>query len=168
MTPTLRISSKRSGNMALRNIVKFPNDTLRKKCREVTEFDERLSSLLDDMLETMYSAEGVGLAAPQVGVLRRVCVVDIGEGPIELVNPIILKTKGEQIESEACLSCPGRCGTVARPEYVKLKAQNRLGEWRTYTGKGLLAKAFCHETDHLDGVLFLDKIIEELEPEEKQ
>lgn len=151
--------------MAIRNILHAGDDLLRKKCRTVEVFDEKLSVLIDDMFDTMYAADGVGLAAPQVGILKRICVIDIGEGPIELVNPEIIKKKGEQITPEACLSCPGRCGTTKRPNYVKVRAQNRRGETVTYEGTELLAKAFCHEIDHLDGVLFIDIILEELEEE---
>lgn len=149
--------------MAIRNIVHDGNDVLRKKCRLVEVFDERLSILIDDMFETMYAADGVGLAAPQVGILKRVCVIDIGDGPIELVNPVIVKKSGSQITPEACLSCPGRCGTTKRPNFVRVEAQNRHGEKVVYEGEELLAKAFCHEIDHLDGVLFTDIIIDELE-----
>ncbi len=151
--------------MAIRNIVCEGDDLLRKKCREVDKFDEKLSVLIDDMLDTMYEANGVGLAAPQVGILKRVCVIDIGDGPIELVNPVIVETSGEQISPEACLSCPGRCGTTSRPNFVRVKAQNRHGEEVAYEGEELLAKAFCHEIDHLDGKLFIDVILEELEEE---
>lgn len=151
--------------MAIRNIVHEGDDLLRKKCRQVEVFDEKLSILIDDMFETMYAADGVGLAAPQVGILKRVCVIDIGEGPIELVNPVIVDKKGKQISPEACLSCPGRCGTTKRPNFVRVKAQNRHGEEVAYEGTELLAKAFCHEIDHLDGILFIDIMIEELEEE---
>lgn len=151
--------------MAIRNIVHEGDDLLRKKCRPVEVFDAKLSLLIDDMFETMYAADGVGLAAPQVGILKRVCVIDVGAGPIELVNPVITKKKGQQITPEACLSCPGRCGTTKRPNYVQVKAQNRHGKTMTYEGIELLAKAFCHEIDHLDGILFTDIILEELEEE---
>lgn len=151
--------------MAIRNIVREGNPLLRKKSRPVEVFDEKLSVLIDDMFETMYEADGVGLAAPQVGILKRICVIDVGTGPIELVNPVIVKKKGEQITPEGCLSCPGRCGTTKRPNYVQVKAQNRLGEAVTLEGTELLAKAFCHEIDHLDGILFTDLIIEELKEE---
>lgn len=151
--------------MAIRNIVQEGDPLLRKKCRPVEVFDEKLSVLIDDMFETMYAADGVGLAAPQVGILKRVCVIDVGTGPIELVNPVIVKKKGEQITPEACLSCPGRCGTTKRPNYVQVKAQNRRGQTVTYEGSELLAKAFCHEIDHLDGILFIDLILDELEEE---
>ncbi len=149
--------------MAIRIIRQAGDPALRKKCREVDTFDSRLSQLIDDMFETMRNAEGVGLAAPQVGILKRVCVIDVGDGPVELVNPVIEKTRGSQLTEEACLSCPGRRGITKRPNYVRVRAQNRKGEWMKLEGKELLAKAFCHEIDHLDGILFTDKIIEESE-----
>ena len=147
--------------MAIRNIVKHGDPVLRKISRTVLKFDERLHTLLDDMKDTMYEADGVGLAAPQVGILRRVCIVDIGEGLIELVNPVIIEADGEQNETEGCLSLPGNYKTTSRPERVKVRAQNRVGETFTVEGEGLLARAFCHEIDHLDGVLFIDKAIGE-------
>lgn len=153
--------------MAIRNIVYDGDDVLRKNSRNVETFDKRLSDLIDDMFDTMYDAEGVGLAAPQVGILKKICVIDVGNGPIELVNPEILETSGEQITPEACLSCPGRCGITRRPNHVKVKAQDRNGVWHEYEGEELLAKAFVHEIDHLYGKLFTDIIIEEYEPEEE-
>ncbi len=146
--------------MALRNIVQFGEDILRKKCRPVTAFDEKLWTLLDDMTETMQNANGAGLAAPQVGILRRVCVVDVHDhhGVIELINPEIIATDGKQCGGEGCLSAPGEWQEVERPYKVTVKAQDRNGKEFTMTGEGLLARAFCHETDHLDGVLFIDKI----------
>lgn len=145
--------------MALREIVKFGEDILRKKCRPVTVFDEKLWILLDDMKETMEKAEGAGLAAPQVGILRRVCVVNVRDkhGIIELVNPEIIAAEGTQLGGEGCLSAPGEWEEVERPAKVTVKAQDRNGNEFTMTGEGLLARAFCHETDHLDGVLFIDK-----------
>ncbi len=151
--------------MAVRNIVKLGDDILTKKCRTVEKFDDRLAELIDDMLETLYEANGAGLAAPQVGVLRRVAVIDIGEGAYELVNPEIIYTEGSQTGAEGCLSNPGKFGSVTRPNIVKIKAQDRHGEWREYKGEGLLARAFCHETEHLDGQMFMDKVIEWLEVE---
>lgn len=142
--------------MAIRNIVKEGDPVLRKTCREVTIFDEKLSTLIDDMIETMYAADGVGLAAPQVGILRRVVVIDVGDGPIILVNPEIIEKSGLQEESEGCLSCPGIFGITKRPSFVKVRAQGRDGRAFTISGKDLLARAFCHEIDHLDGVLFKD------------
>ncbi len=144
--------------MAIRNIVKLGDPVLRKTARSVLEFNSRIATLVEDMLETMYAAEGVGLAGPQVGVLKRVCVVDIGDGPIELINPVILEKKGEQQESEGCLSLPGRYDVTSRPMWVKVRAQDRFGKTFTVTGEGLLARAFCHEIDHLDGILFIDRL----------
>lgn len=152
--------------MALRNIVKEGDDILNKKCRPVTKFDQKLAVLLEDMAETMRKANGVGLAAPQVGILRRVVVVDIGEGLIELVNPKIIAFSGEQTGNEGCLSFPGQWGVVTRPDYVKLKAQDRNGEEFTIEGKELLARAFCHELDHLEGVVFKNIAEHMLTPEE--
>ena len=144
--------------MAIRNIVKLGDPVLRKTARSVLEFNSRIATLVEDMLETMYAAEGVGLAGPQVGVLKRVCVVDIGDGPIELINPVILEKKGEQQESEGCLSLPGRYDVTSRPMWVKVRAQDRFGKTFTVTGEGPLARAFCHEIDHLDGILFIDRL----------
>ncbi len=144
--------------MAIRNIVKLGDPVLRKTARSVLEFNSRIATLVEDMLETMYAAEGVGLAGSQVGVLKRVCVVDIGDGPIELINPVILEKKGEQQESEGCLSLPGRYDVTSRPMWVKVRAQDRFGKTFTVTGEGLLARAFCHEIDHLDGILFIDRL----------
>lgn len=152
--------------MALRNIVKFGDDVLRKKCREVTVFDDKLWVLLDDMYETMQSANGVGLAAPQVGILRRVCVIDVGEGPIELINPVITSMRGKQRAVEGCLSAPGQWGYVTRPAKVKVTALNRYGKEVKYEGTELLARAFCHEIDHLNGVIFTDLADEMVENEE--
>ncbi len=145
--------------MAIRNIVKEGDPILRKVCRSVLNFDEKLATILDDMLETMYEANGVGLAGPQVGLLRRICVVDVGEGPIELVNPVIISEEGSQIGDEGCLSVPGQSGLVKRPMKVTVKAQNRQGQTFEVKGEGLLARAFCHEIDHLNGILYKDKII---------
>ena len=144
--------------MAIRNIVKLGDPVLRKTARSVLEFNSRIATLVEDMLETRYAAEGVGLAGPQVGVLKRVCVVDIGDGPIELINPVILEKKGEQQESEGCLSLPGRYDVTSRPMWVKVRAQDRFGKTFTVTGEGLLARAFCHEIVHLDGILFIDRL----------
>ena len=147
--------------MALRNIVKVGDPVLAKKSRAVEKFDDRLAVLIDDMFETMYDAEGVGLAAVQVGMLRRVVVLDCGDGPIELVNPEITKTEGEQREQEGCLSLPGQYGVTVRPKKVQVKAQDRTGKWHVYTGEDLKARCFCHELDHLDGILFTEKTIKE-------
>lgn len=140
--------------MAIRTIIKFGDPVLKKKSRVVEKFDDRLATLLDDMKDTMYASEGVGLAAVQVGVLKRVVVIDIGNGPMELVNPEIIEEKGEQITAEGCLSLPGESYMTSRPMEVKIKAQNREGKWVIYKGTELLAKAFCHEIDHLDGILY--------------
>ena len=144
--------------MAIRNILIEGESALYKKCRVVENFDERLSVLIDDMIETMKRAGGVGLAAPQVGILKRVVVIDVGDGMIELVNPEIISASGEQREEEGCLSCPGQYGITIRPMFVTVKAKNRKGEEVQYSGKALKARAFCHEIDHLDGVLFKSRL----------
>ena len=149
--------------MAIRNIRTEEDAILRKKSREVEKFDDRLFELLDDMAETMYAADGVGLAAVQVGVLRRVVVIDIGEGLMELINPEIIEVDGVQSDVEGCLSLPGKQAYTMRPMTVKVKAQNRDGNWCMYKGSGLKAKAFCHEIDHLDGILYVDKIAKQEE-----
>lgn len=144
--------------MAQRNIVKIGEPILREKAREVTAFDEKLGELIDDMIETMFAADGVGLAAPQVGILRRVCVVCTdGERVYELVNPVIVKASGEQKGPEGCLSVPGRRGVVKRPRKVVVEAFDRGGKRVKYTADGFTARAFCHEIDHLDGILYVDK-----------
>lgn len=145
--------------MAIRNIVKNGDEILRKVCRTQMTFDEKLAIILDDMIETMYAADGVGLAAPQIGMLRRYCVIDIGDGVIELVNPVIEETEGVQEETEGCLSYPGEFGTTRRPMKVTVRAQNRHGETIRVTGEGLLARALCHEIDHLDGIIYKDRVI---------
>ncbi len=149
--------------MAFRNIVREGDPVLRKVSRPVEQFDERLWTLLDDMAETLYRAEGAGLAAPQVGILRRVVVIDVGEGLIELINPVIIKKSGRQEEVEGCLSCPGQSGITRRPKRVTVQAQDRHGNPITLSGEGLLARAFCHELDHLDGILFKDHAVRMLE-----
>lgn len=154
--------------MAMRNIVKFGDELLRKKCREVTSFDDRLWVLLDDMYETMKTANGVGLAAPQVGVLKRAVVVDVGEGKIELINPVITSAKGKQRDKEGCLSAPDVWGYVERPAKVKITAMNRYGKEIKLEGKDLLARAFCHEIDHLNGIIFTDLADEMIENEEEK
>ena len=146
--------------MAIRNIVKNGDPILRKISRSVIQFDEKLEILIDDMIETMYKAEGCGLAAPQVGILKRVCVIDVGDGVIELVNPVIESEEGCQEESEGCLSCPDVYGTTKRPEKVTVRAQDRKGNNITVSGEGLKARALCHEIDHLNGILFIDKVID--------
>ncbi len=145
--------------MAIRNIVKRGDDTLRKVCRTQMTFDEKLATTLDDMAETMYAANGCGLAASQIGILRRFCIIDVGEGIIELVNPVILEEKGIQEEEEGCLSFPGEYGVTNRPMYVKVKAQDRNGNHIIVEGEGLKARALCHEIDHLDGVVYKDRLI---------
>lgn len=145
--------------MAIRNIVRSGDPILAKKSREVEKFDARLWRLLDDMKETMYNANGVGLAAVQVGILRRVVVIDCGDGYIELVNPEIIGSEGEQFAEEGCLSFPGETGVTCRPAAVKVKAQDRNGKWCIYKGEALKARCFCHEIDHLDGIVFKQRVI---------
>lgn len=148
--------------MAKLNIVKYGDDILRKVCRPVEKITPRTLTLLDDMLETMRAADGCGLAAPQVGVLRRIVVVEVEEGqPIELINPRIVAYAGKQEEQEGCLSLPGQWGTTVRPAHVTVRALNRNGEEIEITGSGLLARALCHEIDHLDGKLFIDRLAKE-------
>lgn len=159
--------------MATRMIVKNGAPQLRKHCHEVKDFNPRLHMLLDDMRQTLAESNGVGLAAPQVGVLRRAVIVletnvpdEKDEYMIELINPVIVETAGEQVGAEGCLSMPDEYGIVARPDYVKVRAQDRHGAWFEVEGHGLTARAFCHELDHLDGVLFTDKATRMLAPEE--
>lgn len=152
--------------MALRNIITEGNPTLNKVCRPVTAFDDRLATLIDDMKETVVHANGVGLAAPQVAVLRRVVVVDLGDEIVELVNPRILQTEGEQDGLEGCLSVPDRYGMVKRPQKVKIEAQDRHGDWYEYEGEDLIARCFCHELEHLDGHLYTEKAYRMLTEEE--
>ena len=156
--------------MATRRILREGDETLRKISRPVKEVDKRTKQLLDDMAETMYAAEGVGLAAPQVGVLRRVVVIDVGEGLLELINPEIIETEGSMVNPEGCLSIPGRRCTVERPQKVKVRYMNRKSKLCEIEGEGLLAMALCHELDHLDGILYIDKMIEDVtnKEEEKQ
>ena len=151
--------------MAIRNVLTEGNRTLRKISKEVKEITPRVIQLLEDMADTMYEEDGVGLAAPQVGVLKRIVVIDVGDGLLELINPRILKTEGEDVALEGCLSFPGKSGKVKRPAKVQVEAQDRYSAWKTYEGEGLLARAFCHEIDHLEGVLFVDKVIEDEENE---
>ena len=152
--------------MAIREIRKYDDPALYKVCRPVEKFDERLGELLDDIAETMYQANGVGLAAPQVGILRRVVVIDVGDGIIELVNPRILRTAGSETTSEGCLSFPGEYGLVERPTEVEIEAEDRHGKTFRMTGHDLLARAFCHETDHLVGKVFKTIAIEMLDEED--
>ncbi len=151
-----------------RKLVTIGNETLRKTCKPVEKFDLRLHLLLRDMAETMYHAEGVGLAAPQVGILRRVVVIDVGDGIIELVNPRMLSSSGEQAGPEGCLSVPGRRGYVVRPQKVKVEAQDRTGKKFVLEGEDLLARALCHEMDHLDGILYVDIMDHEIFEEEEE
>lgn len=144
--------------MALRTIRIMGDEVLTKTCREVTKVTPRISNLIDDMLETMYDACGVGLAAPQVGVLRRIVVIDVGEGPIVMINPVILETAGSQTGDEGCLSLPGKAGQVTRPNYVKARAFDENLEEYEIEGEGLLARAICHELDHLDGHMYVEKV----------
>ena len=152
--------------MAYRNIVKIGDPILNKTSKKVEKFDDRLCSLLDDMAETMYKENGAGLAAVQVGILRRVFVADVGDGLLELINPEIVEEEGVQEEREGCLSVPGECGITSRPATVKVKAQNRHGKWYVYKGDGLKARCFCHEIDHLNGILFTQKVIRMINDEE--
>lgn len=152
--------------MATRKIVKLGDETLRKTCKKQEKFDLRLWTLLKDMADTMYKAEGVGLAGPQVGILRRVVVIDVGDGLVELVNPEIVASSGTQCGREGCLSLPGRQGIVTRPNKVSVRAQDRRGKPIEFEAEGFFARAVCHELDHLDGVLYIDKMDRELTPEE--
>ncbi len=152
--------------MALLNIVKEGDPVLRKVCRPVTEITPRIRQLIDDMMETLEDANGAGLAAPQVGILRRIVIVDIGDEYVELINPEIVAAEGEQQEVEGCLSVPDVWGITDRPMVVTVRAMNRDGETVEYTGEGLVARCFCHELDHLDGHLFTDKALHILDPDE--
>ena len=142
--------------MGLRRILTDKESSLHKVCKPVTKFDWRLHKLLDDMAETLAVANGVGLAAPQVGILRHVVNVDTGEGILELINPTLVETDGEQIGPEGCLSVPGKYGLVKRPYYAKVRAQDRYGEWYEAEGEELIGRCFCHELDHLDGILYTE------------
>lgn len=150
--------------MAIRNIVKLGDPVLSKKSRPVENFDQKLFMILDDMKDTLYKAQGAGLAAVQVGILRRIVVMDCGDGYLELVNPEIVERSEEvQHETEGCLSLPGKYGVTERPKSVIVKAQNREGKWCLYKGEGLKARCFCHEIDHLDGILYTSHLVGELE-----
>ena len=146
--------------MALRNIRTMGDECLNKVCKEVKEINDRTRTLIEDMIDTMYEANGVGLAAPQVGILKRIVVIDIGDGPIVLINPEIIKTEGSYRDFEGCLSIPGESKEVDRPMKVWVKAQDENGKVRELVGEELLARAFCHEIDHLEGILFVDKAVE--------
>ena len=155
--------------MALRNIREIGEECLRCVCKEVPEITPRILDLIEDLKDTMYEADGVGLAAPQVGVRKRIAVVDVGEGPVVLINPEVVSTEGEQTGNEGCLSVPGKCGVVTRPMKVVVKTRNLNFEWEEIEGEGLFARAMLHEMDHLDGVLYVDKVegeIEDIEAEE--
>ncbi len=152
--------------MAIRKIVTKEDPILRKVCKPVEKFDDKLAQLLDDMIETLTKAQGVGLAAPQVGFLKRLFIMDLGDGIIECINPEIIKTSGKQRVTEGCLSCPEDWGVVTRPMKCKLKAQNRFGEFFELSLTELGAQCACHENDHLDGKLFVDIIEERLQPDE--
>ena len=149
--------------MAIRVIRKIEDDVLRKKSKKIDKIDNRILTLLDDMAETMYKAEGVGLAAPQVGVLRQAVVIDVGEGLLKLINPEIISYSGEEIDVEGCLSIPDVHGEVKRPKSVIVRALNEKCEQIEISGSGLLARALCHEIDHLHGILFIDKVIRYVE-----
>ena len=145
--------------MAIRNVRKIGDPVLNKVCKEVREVNDRTRELIDDMFDTMYEADGVGLAAPQVGILKRIVVIDVtGEDPILLINPVILSTDGEQTGYEGCLSVPGKTGVVTRPNHVKVKAYNADMEEFTLEGEELLARAICHECDHLDGIMYVTRV----------
>lgn len=157
--------------MAIRKIRELGDEVLTKPCKEVTKMTLRTKILINDMLDTMYEAMGVGLAAPQVGILKRIVTIDIGEGPIVLINPEILETFGEQTGEEGCLSVPGKAGLVTRPNYVKVKALNEDMEEIVLEGEELLARAFCHEIDHLDGKMYVDLVeggLHDVEPYEEE
>ncbi|MBQ7415698.1 MAG: peptide deformylase [Oscillospiraceae bacterium] len=157
--------------MGIRKILTDKDPALHKVCKPVEVFDRKLHKLLDDMIQTLEEAQGVGLAAPQVGILRRVVIVDTGEGILELINPTMLETSGEQVGPEGCLSVPGKYGLVKRPFYAKVRAQDRDGQWYEAEAEELIARCFCHELDHLDGIVYTqvmdrfltDKELEELE-----
>ncbi len=149
--------------MAIRKIREMGDDVLTKVCKEVEKVTPRTKVLIDDMFDTMYDAMGVGLAAPQVGVLKRIVTIDVGEGPILLINPEIIETSGEQTGEEGCLSVPRKSGVVTRPNYVKVRAFDEDMKEIVLEGEGLLARAFCHEIDHLDGHLYVEKVEGELE-----
>lgn len=149
--------------MAIREIRKEGDDILTKVCKPVVKFDNKLHILLDDMYDTMTKSEGVGLAAPQVGILKRAVIIDVGDGVIEMMNPEIIETDGTQVGAEGCLSVPGIYGEVERPMYVKAKAQDRNGNWFEIEGEELLARAICHECEHLEGKLFRERVTVYLE-----
>ena len=152
--------------MAIRNVRELGDDILRKKSREVKEVTPKIRELIEDMYDTMYETEGVGLAAPQVGILKRIVVIDTDGTPYTMINPVILESSGSQTGSEGCLSVPGKAGMVTRPDYVRAEAWNENMERYEVEATGLLARAICHELDHLDGTLYIDVMDRELTPEE--
>lgn len=154
--------------MALREIRTLGDETLRAKCKEVKEITPRLTELIEDMFETMYEADGVGLAAPQVGIRKRLCVIDCGDQPLVLINPVVLETSGEQTGPEGCLSVPGKSGVVTRPNYAKVQCFNENMEEVIIEGEELLARALLHEIDHLDGIVYVDKVEGELMDNERE
>lgn len=155
--------------MAIRKIREIGDSCLKKKCREVEKFDEKLHTLLDDMKETLVLANGVGLAAPQVGILRRVVVIDLGEeGMLELINPVITHTEGSVTDVEGCLSVPGKAGEVTRPQKATVVAYDRNGEKFEFTGEDLYARCICHECDHLDGILYVEKATRFINPDDEE
>lgn len=154
--------------MAIRNIVTQEQEVLKKKCRTVEKFDEKLWTLLDDMKDTLYKAQGYGLAAPQVGILKRIAVIDVGEGLLEIINPELSEPQGEQRDVEGCLSCPNVWGYVKRPYSITLKAQDRNGEYFEKRLEGIFCRCACHETDHLNGKLFIELVDEFVKPEPEE
>ena len=152
--------------MGIRKILTVKDPALHKVCKPVEKFDAKLHKLLDDMAETLEEANGVGLAAPQIGILRRIVIVDTGEEILELVNPTMVETSGEQEGAEGCLSVPGKYGIVKRPYYATVRAQDRFGEWYEVQGEELIARCFCHELDHLDGIVYTEKMERFLTEEE--
>lgn len=154
--------------MALRKIREMGEECLRCKCKEITEVTPRILELIDDMIDTMYEADGVGLAAPQVGVRKRLAVIDVGEGPVVLINPEIIYTEGEQTGMEGCLSVPGKCGQVTRPMKVRVKTQTEDMEWIEIEGEELFARALVHEIEHLDGIMYVDRVEGELQNTETE
>ncbi|MEI6602549.1 MAG: peptide deformylase [Clostridia bacterium] len=152
--------------MAIRRVVKQGDPILRKRSREIIEINQRIIEIIEDMTETLYKENGIGIAAPQIGILKRIVVIDQGDGPIELINPVMLSCEGEQEGTEGCLSVPGEFGLVKRPACVRIKALNRKGKRIELIGDGMLARAFCHEIDHLDGKLFVDIATEMYSQEE--
>ena len=149
--------------MALRKIREEGEECLRCVCKEVVEITPHIKDLIEDLIDTMYEADGVGLAAPQVGVRKRIAVVDVGEGPIVLINPVVVSSEGEQTGNEGCLSVPGKCGIVTRPMKVKVKTMTPEMTYEEIEGEGLLARAMLHEMDHLDGILYIDKVAVDLQ-----